>query len=78
MRIDDLVEERVLEKINVRNIILVKKIYLLRLMKEANNAKDYGTLYKYFKEFEDIEYIETKDIDNPDIKRVVELVKGGF
>lgn len=78
MRIDDLVEERVLEKINVRNIILAKKIFLLRLMKEANDAKDYGTLYKYFKEFEDIEYIETKDIDNPDIKRVVELVKGGF
>lgn len=73
-----IVNEELLEKIDINNLILAKIIYLIKKITQNYKACEFGLVSKYIKEYDETINIKEKikNINNKD--EIIKVVRGGY
>lgn len=75
-KLKNIVSEELLNKINIKNIILAKKVYLIRTMNISYKANNYNKLCNLYNEYNNVLEIMDKINNNNDKYQIIKIVKG--
>lgn len=78
LNIKKIINEDILAKIDIKNLVLAKNIYLTNKITQNYKSCEFGLVSKYIKEYEELMVLKEKieNINNKD--EIIEIIKGGY
>ena len=78
LNIKRIINEETLAKIDVRNLILAKTIYLTNKINQSYKSCEFGLVSKYIKDYEELILLKEKIVDLKDKTEIIKIIKGGY
>lgn len=74
----EMINENVLDKVNIQNIILCKRIWLAKKIMNCYKSCEFAKVSRYTKEYDNLMELRDKVLNINNKKEIIRIIKGGY
>lgn len=74
----EMINENVLDKVNIQNIILCKRIWLAKKIMHCYKSCEFAKVSRYTKEYDNLMELRDKVLNINNKKEIIRIIKGGY